>query len=276
MKKYKYLLLLLPLLLCNSCKPSKLDFEEIYNKNIDFARPYFQSLQSFHDETHFITLKTATPYEYNYFSGWFNLGVDKLFYMNSYEGVMVPMIFEFNSLYEAKYFVDKKLELGTTGLIRRKNIVAVEIFPVYLLLDGKYETIDNYAVTLDKKTLLFDANPIPREDVIVPDSIKTISGYSFIYSSIKSISCNNNLNTIGMGAFFYCEELTNVSLNSKLKLISTLAFCHTNLSKIRIPKSVEIIENRAFLDTTLYCEAKEKPKGWSDNFAEHCNIIYGS
>ena len=57
--------------------------------------------------------------------------------------------------------------------------------------------------------------------------------------------------TIGPSAFAYCESLAHVNLGSAVVRIAAGAFAATAIQRIRIPKSVRVIENNAFASTAL-------------------------
>ena len=54
------------------------------------------------------------------------------------------------------------------------------------------------------------------------------------------------LKEIGIRAFSKCKNLAEVELSEGLKRLSISCFCESGLEKIRIPASVEIIDNNAF------------------------------
>ena len=91
--------------------------------------------------------------------------------------------------------------------------------------------------------------------LIIPDSVKEIKTFAFIYSKYEKIVLSNGLEKIDSEAFKDCK----------------------NLKEVVIPKSVEHIGYHAFTYGTLYCEAESKPKGWNQYFAgENVKVYYAN
>ena len=81
--------------------------------------------------------------------------------------------------------------------------------------------------------------------LIIPESVKEIKTFAFIYSKYENIVLSNGLEKIDSEAFKDCK----------------------NLKEVVIPKSVEHIGYHAFTYGTIYCEAESKPEGWNQYFA---------
>lgn len=67
-------------------------------------------------------------------------------------------------------------------------------------------------------------------------------------ASIKKVTINKGVTTIGCSAFAYCENLTSVNIPDGVTRIGWDAFWNTNISSVYIPKSVLGIWNAAFGD----------------------------
>ncbi len=119
------------------------------------------------------------------------------------------------------------------------------------LLECYYYDIPFYLDYLPKgishvSSLVFSGSQ-ELESIVIPDTIKTIDAY----------------------AFSYCASLESVEISSSVSEIEEFAFTDcTCLTSITIPKTVakmgcSVFEYCTSLKT-IYCEAEEKPNGWSD------------
>lgn len=93
-------------------------------------------------------------------------------------------------------------------------------------------------------------------EVILPDTITKIGSFAFVASKITNISIPDGVttidgNTLGIGAFFMCKNLTTVELPTSLTNINAccFAFC-TSLTTINIPNSISEIPMRSFYGCT--------------------------
>jgi uncharacterized repeat protein (TIGR02543 family) len=70
-------------------------------------------------------------------------------------------------------------------------------------------------------------------------------------TSLTEVILPTNLTTMVGGAFYNCSALKSISLPSTLTSISNMAFDHSGLESVTIPKSVKTLETQAF----QYCTA---------------------
>ena len=113
--------------------------------------------------------------------------------------------------------------------------------------------------------------------VTIPASVKNLSGFYYdVYLSTVIIEENSQLETIGRGAFYNCQTLTSFEIpagvqtigynafckcahlasvtfegNNQLTSIGSLAFSTTALTTITLPKSVTVLDNSVFYNSTL-------------------------
>ncbi len=99
---------------------------------------------------------------------------------------------------------------------------------------------------------------------------------------IKSLDfdADSKLHTIGEKAFYYCNNLTNVTLPNSLATIKNYAFNRCRFSQIIIPLSVTEIQGYAFSSNSnldyIYCEASQKPDNWASNwYSGYVSVRWG-
>ena len=136
------------------------------------------------------------------------------------------------------------------------------------------------------------ANCSNLTSVTLGNSVTSIGGSAFFYcTNLTSVTLGNSVTSIGNGAFEDCASLTSIVIPDSVTSIGALAFswctnltsvtlgnsvtsigdcafagCN-NLTSIVIPDSVTSIGAQAFdncSNLTIYCQATEKPSGWSD------------
>lgn len=162
-----------------------------------------------------------------------------------------------------------------------------------------YSTDENGVLFNKNKTILFQypcGNP--RDEYIIPDTVKCISWLAFghnknlvnitIPEGVTEIvtdaffECNNltsiiipdSTTTVGSYAFSYCDKLENVTVSKKLTVIEYGTFYNCgNLSDITIPNSVDFVGESAFAGceglTDVYYTGTEEE--WKDITIESGN-----
>ncbi len=145
---------------------------------------------------------------------------------------------------------------------------------------------EELAFSYDSETESYTVTGIGRitdTDIVIPATyddgtngshpVKSVeeSAFASLYtsnpSSITSVVFSENMETIGQGAFFGCENLTTVTLSGTIKEIGTWAFAMTGLTSINIPASVETIGDNPF----TYCESLTSITVDSANTKFHVN-----
>lgn len=67
------------------------------------------------------------------------------------------------------------------------------------------------------------------QEVVMPDTIKTLGGDAFAFNSIKKVKLSNTLETIGTGAF-RSNQLTNIDIPASVTLIGNYAFVQNKMT----------------------------------------------
>ena len=84
-----------------------------------------------------------------------------------------------------------------------------------------------------------------RDNVVIPDGVKTLGSWSFSNNDLTSVQLPDGLISFGEGAFSN-NKLTTVDLPSTLTSIGTTAFSYNKLVNIEIPSNVNSIGTNAF------------------------------
>ncbi len=89
------------------------------------------------------------------------------------------------------------------------------------------------------------------KDVFLSDSVTEIAEYSFINSSVSSITSNGSVQKIGKSAFDSCHNLEKITFSDKLEEIGSFAFNNCiKLKEVTIEKNVISIGDRVFAGCT--------------------------
>ncbi len=112
----------------------------------------------------------------------------------------------------------------------------------------KSAVVSNLNTTLPYGTFYLCTN---LENLTLPSSITSIGAYAVTNTSIDSIVIPTNVTSIGNYAFGNSFSLKSLTLNNKLQTIGEGAFIAcTNLPELNIPASVTSIGNKAFRSCT--------------------------
>ena len=85
------------------------------------------------------------------------------------------------------------------------------------------------------------------KNVTIEDGVTTIGNSAFEYGeNINSVSIPESVTSIGQQAFYNCQKLKSVDLKEGLQTIEEGAFLYGGLTSVSIPNSVKRIENGAF------------------------------
>ena len=108
----------------------------------------------------------------------------------------------------------------------------------------------------------------------IPDGVLEISNGAFRgCKNLKSVKIPDSVTKIGNEAFWRCYALESITIPAGVTEIGGRAFAVCKaLESITIPASVTEIGDGAFArcdSLTIYCEAKEKPEGWDENWNPH-------
>ena len=274
-KVYSFLMVIFLVTVCFGCKEEHLDLQELYELNGELAREFFFGYATEDTKCKFYIFEpeNATEFEFELCNKYeINFDdVEKVMYAKYKRNEIRPSFFavQFKSVKLAK-----KANIFSISM-RKANIVAMECASAYILF-GDYKTVGRMCLSLDGETLLCNSKNDLRTDIIVPKGVKNILYPGLMTMNIKTIKCNEELESMRFGVFSYLPSLEKIELNDGLKEIGSDCFYKHNLKYIVIPKSVKIIGNNAFRNVTLYCETTKKPSGWDKDFAfDNCTVYWG-
>ena len=136
--------------------------------------------------------------------------------------------------------------------------------------------------SLDKLNDWAFSNCSSLANLEIENGIESIGFETFAYcSSLNSVIIPNSVTTIGTSAFARCSSMNRLVIGNGVTSIGIYAFSScTSLTSVVIPVGVAIISARAFNNTetlqTIYCQASEKPSGWSDDWNKtSAEVVWG-
>lgn len=113
-------------------------------------------------------------------------------------------------------------------------------------------------------------------EVILQDSLKTISESAFAFCRFTEINIPDNVFEIGSQAFAF-SGIKEIVLPKNLSELKNIFYGCTSLTSITIPSNIELIEADAFAETTLESAIFEDTENWriySSSGIEIQNIDY--
>jgi hypothetical protein len=119
------------------------------------------------------------------------------------------------------------------------------------------------------------------ETAEIPEGIEVIPAEAFSScSKLAKITLPSSLQVIGDSSFILCRKLSDIALPADLRKVGTYAFDSCTLTYVRIPKSIEQVQDRAFGDmATLKTVVFEKNTDADGNIIMpiiHHNAFSGS
>lgn len=99
------------------------------------------------------------------------------------------------------------------------------------LMEGTIDSIDSLAkyTIIDGSVVADQAYYCNKElqDVILPDGIKEIGQFAFARSTVTKLVLPEGVSSIGYGAFYHCDNLTEVELPETIENVEPNAFAYT-------------------------------------------------
>lgn len=113
-----------------------------------------------------------------------------------------------------------------------------------------YAAISNYLCTKDGKTLI---QGVPGANIVIPESVDSISGYAFYnMPQIQSLKLNN-VRSIGETAFYGATSLSSIDWGSKIERIGGMVFQRcVSLKSVEFPSTL-----RALSDVQTFAQCSQ-------------------
>ncbi len=138
-----------------------------------------------------------------------------------------------------------------------------------------YRSEGNCIIERDSNALILGC-----KNIKIPLGVTSIESYALYgCGGLTSITIPNSVTSISWNAFSGCSGLTSITIPDGVTSIGSWAFdgC-SGLTSITIPDSVTSIGSWAFdgcSNLTIYCEAKEQPKGWDNDWNSGRPVVWG-
>lgn len=157
------------------------------------------------------------------------------------------------------YYAGQK---GLNAIVDEGKRIQEVIIPKKIEYNGK-----KYTVTQIGNSAFASMTQGCITSLMMPNTITTINNYAFASQRISSIVWSANLKKIGADVFSG-NNMETIDLPRSLEEIGEYAFNGNVCKEIKIRRNVNSIGYNAFWTGTdvvnVYCEAAEKPEGWSD------------
>lgn len=139
--------------------------------------------------------------------------------------------------------------IGTDSVISCSSLTSINVSEN----NSYYSSENGVLFNKDKTELIKYPNGKTETEYIIPDSVTSIGGSTFIEcTNLTSITIPNSVTEIGNSAFMGCIALEEINIPNNVKYIYSYTFrgC-TNLIKIIIPNSVISIGDMAFFKCSI-------------------------
>lgn len=139
--------------------------------------------------------------------------------------------------------------------------------PVTKIANKAFSAVDEVNLTIDptKKVIIYS--------LVIPDSVKEIGDYAFIFNKIKTLSLSKNIEKIGAYAFAKNDIEGNLLLPDSLKTIGEASFVYNEFPNLYVGKGITDIPYAAFFNSKIKkVELFDGLKSIGDSAFNQCNI----
>ncbi|MBR3884733.1 MAG: leucine-rich repeat domain-containing protein, partial [Bacteroidaceae bacterium] len=135
--------------------------------------------------------------------------------------------------------------------------------------NSKYDSRDNCNAIIETETSTLI---LGCKNTTIPNSVTSIGIYAFYdCDELTSITIPNSVTSIGIQAFIGCTGLTSITIPNSVTTIGEYAFSDcTGLTSVTIPNSLTTIGHYAFAScsglTSIYVKSTTPPTCWSSDY----------
>jgi len=90
--------------------------------------------------------------------------------------------------------------------------------------------------------------------LVIPNSVATIGREAFARTMFSSAILGSGLTSLSTGLFYYCSNLSSVTINESITTIGEQSFSNTGLKKISLPNTINMVYSKAFESCKLLTE----------------------
>lgn len=145
---------------------------------------------------------------------------------------------------------DNKFEMEITSNTEGTNMDVVipskiNNKPVTKIANKAFSAVDEINLTFDptKKVIIYS--------LVIPDSVKEIGNYAFVFNKIKTLSLSKNIEVIGEYAFTKNDIEGNLLLPDSLKTIGQASFAYNEFTNLYVGKGITDIPYGTFFNSKI-------------------------
>ena len=149
----------------------------------------------------------------------------------------------------------KEKDVIIPSVINGKAVTKIGAFAFYPYdINGNFiedKLINNVVIPNSIKTIEYSAFSNNKlTSITIPDNVTVIGRDAFYNNQLASVIIGNSVTTIGRAAF-QNNLIANLTIGQNVQIIDKYAFYSNKLTKIKIPNSVQTIEDSAFIYNNL-------------------------
>lgn len=138
-----------------------------------------------------------------------------------------------------------------------------------------FKFVDGVLYSSDMTTIYETLVSADLTDYECPESVVNLNGYAFYsQNEITSVKLNNGLKTINEGTFIDCKSLKEITLPDSVVSIGTVILSGSGVETIKIPASVQKIDNSAFYNVEKQITIITTKGSYAAKFAEKNDLKY--
>ncbi len=134
---------------------------------------------------------------------------------------------------------------------------------------------DGVLYSADMTTIYATLSSADLSNYTCPETVNNLIGFAFFaQDEIKSIKLNDGIKTIPIGTFVNCKSLTELTIPDSVVSIGTIILSGSGVKTIKIPASVQKIDDSAFLNVEDQITIVTTKGSYAAKYAERNEIAY--